>query len=104
LSTRERREPTLEIVRKEVLTSNPLKDPQQCEVNTLVENKNENGKRNIETQITGRKARKLGKKKEKLEKLQEVPEKTLQKASLQNLSLIGLAEPRRKEIIHDESI
>jgi hypothetical protein len=104
LSTQERRAPTLEIVRKEVLPSNPLKDPQQCEVATLRENKNENGKRNPETQITGRKARKLSKKKEKLEKLQEVPEKTSQKAGLQNLNLVGLAEPRRKALRHDEAI
>jgi hypothetical protein len=46
-----------------------LKDPQQCEVATLRENKNENGKRNPKTQITRRKARKLSKKKGKLEKL-----------------------------------
>jgi hypothetical protein len=46
LSMQERRAPTLEIVRKEVLPSNPLKDPQQCKVSTLRENKNENGKRN----------------------------------------------------------
>jgi hypothetical protein len=31
--------------------------------------KNNNGKRNLETQITGKKARKLSKKKEKIEKL-----------------------------------
>jgi hypothetical protein len=36
-----------------------LKDPQQCEVTTLREDKNKNGKRNPETQITGKKERKL---------------------------------------------
>jgi hypothetical protein len=54
-------------------------------------------KRNLETQITGKKARKLSKKKEKLEKLQEVPERTLQKEGLQNLNLIRIAEHRRMD-------
>jgi hypothetical protein len=35
----------------------------------LREENNTNGKRNLENQITGKKARKLSKKKEKLEKL-----------------------------------
>jgi hypothetical protein len=38
--------------------------------------KNKNGKRNLVTQIIGKKARKLSKKKAKLEKLQEVPKRT----------------------------
>jgi hypothetical protein len=72
----ERRAPNPEEVREEVLHLNPLKDPQQCEVPLLGENNNKNGKRNPETHITGKKARKLSKKKAKLEKLQEVPERT----------------------------
>jgi hypothetical protein len=52
-----------------------LKDPQQCKVTTLRDDKNKNGKRNPETQIIGKKAIKLGKKKAKLEKLQESPKK-----------------------------
>jgi hypothetical protein len=60
---------TPEIVREEVLPLNPLKNPQQCEFTMLREDKNKNGKRNPETQITGKKERKLSKKKEKLEKL-----------------------------------
>jgi hypothetical protein len=95
---------TPEIVREEVLPLNPLEDPQQCEVTTLREDKNKNGKRNPETQITGKKARKLSKKKEKLEKLQEVPEKTSQKAGLQNLNLVGIAEPRRMGLRQGEAI
>jgi len=59
---------TPEIVREEVLHMNPLKNPQQCEVTTLRKNKNRNGKRNPETRIKGKKARKLSKKKSKLEK------------------------------------
>jgi hypothetical protein len=42
----------------------------------LRKDKNKNGKRNPETQITRKKARKLSKKKSKLEKLLEVSEKT----------------------------
>jgi hypothetical protein len=76
LSIHDRRTPTLEVVREEVLHSNPLKDPQKCEVTTLGEDKNKNGKRNPVTQITGKKERKLSKKKEKIERLHEVPEKT----------------------------
>jgi hypothetical protein len=45
----ERRVPTPEVVREEVLHSNPLKYPQQDEVTLLGEDKNTNGKRNPET-------------------------------------------------------
>jgi hypothetical protein len=100
----ERRIPTLELIREEVLPLKPLKEHQQCEVTMLREDKNKNGKRNPETQITGKKARKLSKKKAKLEKLQEVPEKTSQEADLQNLNLVGIAEPRRMGLHHDEAI
>jgi hypothetical protein len=55
-----------------------LRAPQQCEATTLGQDKNKNGKGIPEivreTQITGKKARKLNKKKEKLEKLKEVTE------------------------------
>jgi hypothetical protein len=37
---------------------------------------NQNGKRNIETNITGKKAININKKKSKIEKLQKVPEGT----------------------------
>jgi hypothetical protein len=100
----ERRAPTPEVVREEILHSKPLRDPQQCEVTMLREDKNKNGKRNPETQITGKKARKLSKKKAKLERLQEVPEKTSQKAGLQNLNLVRIAEQRRMALHHDEAI
>jgi hypothetical protein len=76
LPMQERSISTPKVIREAVLHSNPLKDPQQCKVTLLRENKNENGKRKLETQITGKKERKLSKKKAKLEKLQEVPEKT----------------------------
>jgi len=73
LSMQERRIPTLELIREGTLTLNPLEIHQQCEVTTLGEDKNKNGKRNRETvretQITGKKAKKLSKKKAKLENL-----------------------------------
>ena len=53
-----------------------MKDPHLCKVTMPRGDKNKTGKRNHETQITGKKARKLSKKKAKLEKLQEVPERT----------------------------
>jgi hypothetical protein len=83
---------TQDLVSKEVLPLNPLKEHQQCEVTMLRKDKNKNGKRNPETQITGKKARKLSKKKAKLEKLREIPEKTSQEADLQNLNLVGITE------------
>ena len=55
---------------------NLLKEHQQCEVTMLRTDKNKNGKRNLETQVTRKKARKLNNKKAKLEKLQGIPEKT----------------------------
>jgi hypothetical protein len=63
----ESREPTPD--REEVLTLNPSKYHQQRVVIMPREDKNQNGKGNTETQITGKKARKLNKKKVKLEKL-----------------------------------
>ena len=95
-----RRTPTPETIREEVLPSNPVKDPQHCEVTMLRKYKNKNGKRNSETQITGKKERKLSKKKEKLEKLQEVPERTSQKECLQNLNLVIIKEQCRLTLLH----
>jgi hypothetical protein len=74
LSIQESRAPTLE--REEVLPSNPMNDPLQCEVTMPRGDKNNNGKRKPVTQITGKKAKKINKKKAKLEKLQEVLERT----------------------------
>jgi hypothetical protein len=81
-----------------------LKDPQQCEVHLLGEKKNKNGKRNPETQITGKKARNLSKKKEKLETLQEILEMTSHKEVLQNLNLAGIAEQCRLALLHGKEI
>jgi hypothetical protein len=78
LSIQEISAPTQEVLRKGILTLEPLRVPQQCEATALGEDNNKNGKRIPEsvkeTQITGKKERKLNKKKAKLEKLQEVTE------------------------------
>jgi hypothetical protein len=70
----------------------------------LRDDKNKNGKRNPKTQITGKKARNLGKKKEKLEILQEVSEKTSQKENLHNSNLAEIVEPCRMGLRHGEAI
>jgi hypothetical protein len=64
LFVQESRAPTPK--REEVLPSNPMKDPPQCEVTMPRVDKNDNGKRKPMTQISGKKARKLSKKKAKL--------------------------------------
>jgi hypothetical protein len=73
LSMQDRRILTLDLIRKEVLPLNPSREHQQCKAITLGEDKNKNGKRNPkidkETQIIGKKAKKLSNKKAKLEKL-----------------------------------
>jgi hypothetical protein len=104
LSMQEERMSTQDLVRKEVLPLNPLKEHRQCEVTMLRKDNNKNGKRNPETQITGNKARKLSKKKSKLEKLWEVPEKTSQETGLKNLNLVRITEPRRMGLRHGEAI
>jgi hypothetical protein len=62
--------------------------------------KNQNGKRNTETKLTGKKARKLSKKRSKIEKLQKVPEGTSQKENLQNWNFVGIAEQRHMALRH----
>ena len=83
---------------------NPRKESQQHEVTMPRGDKNQNGKRNTETQIMGNKARKLSKKKEKLEKLQEVPKKTSQKEGLQNLNFIKISEQPKLALLHGGEI
>jgi hypothetical protein len=99
---------TAELVRERTLTSESVRAHQQCEVISLGENKNTNGKRILEIvredQIAGKKERKLSKKKAQLEKLQDVPEKTSQEVGLQALNVVGTAEPCRMGLRHDEAI
>jgi hypothetical protein len=66
--------------------------------------KNQNGKRNTEMKLTGKKARKLSKKKSKIEKLQKVPEGTAQKEGLQNLNFVGISVQHSMALRHGEEI
>jgi hypothetical protein len=59
--------------KEEVFPLNPMKEYQQREVTMPKGDKNQNGKRNTETKIIGKKGRKLSKKRENIEKLQKVP-------------------------------
>jgi hypothetical protein len=88
----------------EVLSRNPREESQQREVTMTKEDKNQNGKRNTETKLTGKKARKLSKKRAKIEKLQKVPEGTSQTEKLQNGSFVGISEQRHMALRHDEAI
>jgi hypothetical protein len=55
--------------REEVFPLNPRKESQQREVTMPRGDKNQNGKRNTETKLTGKKGRKLSKKRSKIENL-----------------------------------
>jgi hypothetical protein len=102
---------TQEVVREGILTSNPLRAHQQCELTMLGEDKNKNGKRITEivreTHIIGKKARKLSKKKTELEKLQGVTEKkwkTSQEVGLQDLNLAKKTKPHIVGLLPGEDI
>jgi hypothetical protein len=88
----------------EVLPLISRKESQQREVTLPKEDKNQNGKRNSETKLTGKKARKLSKKRAKIEKLQKVPEGTSQKENLQNWSFVGISEQRHMALRHGKAI
>jgi hypothetical protein len=88
----------------EVLPLISRKESQQREVTLPKENKNQNGKRNSETKLTGKKDRKLSKKRAKIEKLQKVPEGTSQKENLQNWNFVGISELRHMALRHGEAI
>jgi hypothetical protein len=66
--------------------------------------KNQNGKRNTEMKIIGKKARKLSKKTTKIEKLQKVPEGTSQKEGLQKWNFVGISEQHNMTLCHGEAI
>jgi hypothetical protein len=68
------------------------------------EDKNQNGKRNTEMKLTGKKARKLSKKRAKIDKLQKALEGTSQKEELKNWSFAWLSEQRHMALHHDEAI
>jgi hypothetical protein len=90
--------------REEVFPLNPRKESQQREVTMPRGDKNQNGKRNTEMKLTGKKARKLSKKRSKIEKLQKVPEGTSQKENLQNWNFVGISEQRHMALRHGEAI
>jgi hypothetical protein len=102
LFVQESRAPTPD--KEEVFSLKPRKDHQQRKVTMPRGDKNQNGKRNTKTWITGKKARNLSKKKENLEKLQEVPEKTSQKEGLQNLNFVGISKQLRLALRHGVAI
>jgi hypothetical protein len=68
------------------------------------EDKNQNGKRNTETNITGKKARKLSNKRANIDKLQKVPEGTSHKENLQNWSFVGISEQRHLALREGKAI
>jgi hypothetical protein len=67
---------------EEVLPLTLRRESEQHEVTMSKENKNQNGKRIIEKNLTGKKARKLSKKRAKIERLQNIPEGTSQNIKL----------------------
>jgi hypothetical protein len=79
--------------KEEVSPSTLRKESQQCKVTMPKEDKNQNGKRHTETNLTGNKSRKLSNKRTKIDTLQKVPEGTSQKENLQNWSFSGITEP-----------
>jgi hypothetical protein len=81
-----------------------LKDSQQHVVTISKEDKNQNGKKNTETKLTEKKARKLSKKRAKIEKLHNVLEGASQKENLQNLSFVKISEQRHRSLHCGEEI
>ena len=68
------------------------------------EDKNQNGKRNYEMKLTGKKARKPSKKRAKIEKLQKVPEGTSQKENLKNWNFVRISEQCPMALPHGKAI
>jgi hypothetical protein len=87
-----------------VLPLNPRKESQQCEVPIPKENKNQNGKRTIETKLTLKNDRKMSKNKDNIERLQQDPEGTSQKENLQNLNFIEISEQRHRPLHRGKEI
>jgi hypothetical protein len=81
-----------------------MKGSQQHEVTMPKGDKNQNGKRNTETKITGKKARNLNQKRSKIERLQKFLEGTSQKEGLQDWNFIGISEHHNMELHHGKEI
>jgi hypothetical protein len=90
--------------KEEVSPLNLRKESQQREVTMPNADKNQNGKRNTETKLTGKKARKLSKKRDKIEKLQKVLEGTSLREKLQNWSFVGITKQHHMPLRSGESI
>ena len=88
----------------EVLPLISRRESQQRKVTMPKEDKNQNGKRNSEIKLIGKKARKLSKKRPKIENLQKVPEGTSQKENFQNLCFIEISEQCHMALLHEEEI
>jgi hypothetical protein len=88
----------------ELLPMISRKESQQRKVTLPQEDKNQNGKGNSETKLTGKKTIKLSKKKTKIEKLQKVPEGTSQKENLQNWNFVGISELHHMALHHGDAI
>jgi hypothetical protein len=90
--------------REEVFPLNPMKESQQHKVIMPKGDKNQNGKRNTETKIIGKKARKLSKKKARIKKMQKVPEGTSQKEGFQKWNFIRISKQHNMALHHGETI
>jgi uncharacterized protein YjaZ len=90
--------------KEKVSPSNLRKEDQQHEVNMPNKDKNQNGKRNTEMKLTGKKARKLSKKRAKIEKLQKVAKGTSQKENLKNWSFARITEQCHMQLRQGEEI
>jgi hypothetical protein len=88
----------------EVLPLISRQESQECEVTLPKEDKNQNGKRNPETKLIRKKARKLSKKRAKIKKLQKVPEGTTQRENLKNWNFVGISELRHMALHHGKEI
>jgi hypothetical protein len=64
LSMQEKKALTPKVIREKAFHLNPLKDPQQCEVTMLREDKNKNGKRNLVLKSQERRQRSLARRKQ----------------------------------------
>jgi hypothetical protein len=87
-----------------VLPLDLKKESQHREATMSREDKNQNGQRMTETNLTGKKARKISKKRAKIKKLQKIPKETLQKEESQELSFIGVSEQRHMALHRGEEI
>ena len=88
----------------EVLPLISRKESQQRKVTLPKEYHNQNGKRNTEMTLTGKKPRILIKNRSKIKKLQKVLEGTSQKENFQNWNFVGITEQCHRELHHDKAI